>query len=169
MRKGPKDESIISHASVFRPVSSFSTSRLNSPVAVLAPPHPPFETRVMQTNNLVGLFRKSHGIATAVLAAQFNGSPPEVLRAIPRLGPESHIFDDHGNPIVFPFHTTTGATSAWIARLTSWPMIKPFKGIRHFSSPYSSSPASFSPRRGPCIGGGSAAIARYKSRLTAAW
>ena len=37
MRQAPKDESIISHASVFRPVSSFSTSRLNSPVASRGP------------------------------------------------------------------------------------------------------------------------------------
>lgn len=40
----------------------------------------------MQTNNLVGLFGKSHGIATAILAAQFNSSPPQVLRSIPPLG-----------------------------------------------------------------------------------
>ena len=34
MRKGPKDESLISHASVSRPVTSFSTSRLTFPFGI---------------------------------------------------------------------------------------------------------------------------------------
>lgn len=59
----------------------------------------------MQTNNVVGLFRKSHGSRPLfwLLGSMVHR---RVLLAIPPLGPESHIFYDHGNPIVLPFHTT---------------------------------------------------------------